>query len=74
MRLAPTLAISPGPPRGQVGADIGWLHEVKNQQAALDAVCDRGIRVDSADELPEVIADIFAGKVLNNGLLGLSPY
>jgi acetolactate synthase-1/2/3 large subunit len=57
----PTLAISPGPPRGQVGADIGWLHEVKNQQAALDSVCDRSIRVDSADEIPEVIADIFAG-------------
>jgi acetolactate synthase-1/2/3 large subunit len=57
----PTLAISPGAPRGQVGADIGWLHEVKNQQAALDAVCDRSIRVESADELPEVIADIFAG-------------
>jgi thiamine pyrophosphate-dependent acetolactate synthase large subunit-like protein len=57
----PTLAISPGPPRGTVGKDLGWLHELKNQQAALDAVCDRSIRVESADELPETIADIFAG-------------
>ena len=57
----PTLAISPGPPRGTVGADLGWLHEVKNQQAALEAVCDRSIRVDSADEIPETIAEIFAG-------------
>ncbi|MEV6414419.1 thiamine pyrophosphate-binding protein [Kribbella sp. NPDC051718] len=57
----PTLAISPGPPRGTVGKDVGWLHELKNQQGALDAVCDRSIRVESADELPETIADIFAG-------------
>jgi len=55
----PVLAISPGPPRGQVGADVGWLHEVKNQQAALDAVCARSIRVESADEIPEVLAGIF---------------
>ncbi len=59
----PTLAISPGPPRGTVGKDVGWLHELKNQQGALDAVCDRSIRVESADELPEVIADIFAGFI-----------
>ena len=55
----PILAISPGPPRGQVGADVGWLHEVKNQQAALDAVCGRSIRVESADEIPEVLATVF---------------
>jgi len=57
----PVLAISPGPPRGQVGADVGWLHEVKNQQAALDAVCARSIRVESADEIPEVLAAVFEG-------------
>lgn len=55
----PTLAVSPGPPRGRVGADVGWLHEVKNQQAALDAVCGRSIRVEHADEIPEVVATIF---------------
>ena len=57
----PTLAISPGAPRGRVGADVGWLHEVKNQQAALDAVCGRSLRVESADEIPEVVADVFEG-------------
>ncbi|TIC84899.1 acetolactate synthase [Nocardioides sp. GY 10113] len=57
----PVLAISPGPVRGTVGKDIGWLHEVKDQQAALDAVCGRSIRVESADEIPEVVAAIFEG-------------
>jgi thiamine pyrophosphate-dependent acetolactate synthase large subunit-like protein len=54
-----TLAVSPGPPRGRVGADVGWLHEVKNQQAALDAVCGRSIRVEHADDIPEVVATVF---------------
>ena len=57
----PTLAVSPGVPRGKVGADIGWLHEVKNQQAVLDAVCGRSIRVEDADEIPEVVATVFDG-------------
>jgi acetolactate synthase-1/2/3 large subunit len=35
----PTVAISPGVPRGKVGADFGWLHEVKNQQGALGGRC-----------------------------------
>src|SRR5919199_2873732 len=55
----PTLAVSPGPPRGKVGADVGWLHEVKNQQGALDAVCGRSIRVEHADDIPEAVATIF---------------
>jgi len=55
----PTLAVSPGMPRGKVGEDVGWLHEVKNQQAALDAVCGRSIRVEQADEIPEVVAAVF---------------
>ncbi|MET0952721.1 MAG: thiamine pyrophosphate-binding protein, partial [Aeromicrobium sp.] len=57
----PVLAISPGPVRGTVGKDIGWLHEVKNQQAALDAVCGRSVRVESAAEIPDVVASIFEG-------------
>ncbi len=56
----PVLAVSPGPPRGQERADVGWLHEVKDQQAALDAVTGRSIRVESADEIPEVLAAVFA--------------
>jgi len=57
----PVLAISPGPPRGQVGADVGWLHEAKNQQGALEAVCGRSIRVESAEEIPETLASVFEG-------------
>jgi acetolactate synthase-1/2/3 large subunit len=57
----PVLAISPGPVRGTVGKDIGWLHEVKDQQAALDAVCAQSIRVERAEEIPEVVASIFEG-------------
>ncbi len=55
-----TLAISPGPARGTVGADVGWLHEMKHQQAALDAVCGRSVRVEDADEVPELLAEVFA--------------
>lgn len=55
----PVLAISPGPPRGQVRADVGWLHEVKDQQALLDAATGRSVRVESADEIPEVLAAVF---------------
>ena len=57
----PLLAVSPGPPRGQERADVGWLHEVKDQQAALDAVTARSIRVESADEVPETVAEVFEG-------------
>jgi acetolactate synthase-1/2/3 large subunit len=55
----PTLAISPGVPRGKVGADIGWLHEVKSQQAALEAVCGASVRVERADDIPETVASLF---------------
>jgi thiamine pyrophosphate-dependent acetolactate synthase large subunit-like protein len=55
----PVLAISPGPPRGTVNADIGWLHEVKDQQGALGSVCGRSIRVESPDEIPAMIAETF---------------
>ena len=57
----PLLAVSPGPPRGQERADVGWLHEVKDQQAALDAVTARSIRVEAADEVPETVAEVFEG-------------
>ena len=57
----PLLAVSPGPPRGQERADVGWLHEVKDQQAALDAVTARSIRVESADDVPQALAEIFEG-------------
>lgn len=57
----PVIAISPGPVRGTVGKNVGWLHEVKDQQAALAAVCARSIRVESAEEIPDVVASICEG-------------
>jgi thiamine pyrophosphate-dependent acetolactate synthase large subunit-like protein len=57
----PTLAISPGPARGREGADVGWLHEAKDQQGALAAVCERSVRVEAAEDIPDAVADIFEG-------------
>jgi thiamine pyrophosphate-dependent acetolactate synthase large subunit-like protein len=46
----PVLLVSPGMPRGLERRDVGWLHEMKDQHAHLDAVVDRSIRVQSAAE------------------------
>lgn len=32
----PVLVVSPGPPTGLEGADVGWLHEMKDQQGTAD--------------------------------------
>lgn len=55
----PVLAIAPGPPRGFEGKDVGWLHEMKDQLGVLESVCGTAIRVQHADEIPEVVASIF---------------
>ncbi len=56
----PMLLVSPGVPRGMERADVGWLHEMKDQQAHLDAVVDRSIRVSTPDEAAAAIAETFA--------------
>lgn len=56
----PLLVVSPGVPRGLEGADVGWLHEVKDQSGALDAVCAWSRRVSTADEAAEAVAEAFA--------------
>jgi thiamine pyrophosphate-dependent acetolactate synthase large subunit-like protein len=56
----PLLLVSPGAPRGLERADVGRLHEVKDQSAALDAVCAWSRRVSSADEAAEAVAEAFA--------------
>lgn len=56
----PMLLVSPGVPRGMERADVGWLHEMKDQQAHLDAVVDRSIRVSSPEEVATAIAETFA--------------
>jgi acetolactate synthase-1/2/3 large subunit len=51
----PMLIVSPGVPRGLERADVGWLHEVKDQQGHLDCLVERSIRVESAAEAYEAI-------------------
>jgi thiamine pyrophosphate-dependent acetolactate synthase large subunit-like protein len=55
----PVLYVSPGMPRGMERKDIGWLHEMKDQRAHLDAAVDRSIRVDSAEQAYAAIHDTF---------------
>ena len=56
----PVLLVSPGVPRGTERLDRGWLHEMKDQQAHLDAVVDRSVRVDSAAEAYAAVHEAFA--------------
>ncbi|MEU4700959.1 5-guanidino-2-oxopentanoate decarboxylase [Nonomuraea dietziae] len=56
----PLLVISPGAPLGQERADVGWLHEVKDQRAAMDALYDRSVRVSSPAQAAAVIHETFA--------------
>lgn len=56
----PMLLVSPGMPRGKERQDIGWLHEMKDQHAHMDAVVERSIRVDSATEAYAAVHETFA--------------
>lgn len=56
----PTLLISPGLPCGMERQDVGWLHEMKDQHAHLEAVVDRSVRVGSAAEAYAAIHETFA--------------
>ncbi|MQA04225.1 MAG: 5-guanidino-2-oxopentanoate decarboxylase [Streptosporangiales bacterium] len=56
----PMLVISPGVPRGMEGADVGWLHEVKDQSGHMDRLLDRSVRVESPGEAYAAIDEAFA--------------
>ena len=56
----PMLLVSPGPPRGQERADIGWLHEMKDQHAHLDTLVERSVRVSDPNEAYQAIRSAFA--------------
>jgi acetolactate synthase-1/2/3 large subunit len=56
----PVLVISPGPAVGLERADSGWLHEVKDQRAAADAVLERSVRCHSAAQAVHEIHRLFA--------------
>lgn len=55
----PVLAISPGPPTGTENKRVGWLHEVKDQRAALDAIVERSVRAYTAADVVSVINEVF---------------
>ncbi|WP_432585217.1 5-guanidino-2-oxopentanoate decarboxylase [Streptomyces sp. HD1123-B1] len=56
----PVLLISPGLPLGHPGRGNGYLHEVKDQRAALDAIVAYSHRVTSVGEIPLAVAHAFA--------------
>lgn len=57
---SPVLAVSPGMPTGHRGRATGRLHEARDQHAALAAVVDRAVRVDSPAAAAEAVRDAFA--------------
>jgi len=56
----PLLLISPGLPVRHPGRGNGYLHEVKDQRAALDAVTGYSHRVTSVPEIPLAVTQAFA--------------
>ncbi len=56
---SPVLAISPGMPTGHPRRATGRLHEARDQHAALAAVVDRAVRVDTPAAAAEAVRDAF---------------
>lgn len=55
----PMILISPGPALGAEFADVGTLHETKDQLSAASAIVEWGRRVGSAEEAVAAIHDAF---------------
>ncbi|WP_255572773.1 thiamine pyrophosphate-binding protein [Leucobacter tenebrionis] len=55
----PMIIISPGPALGSEFADVGTLHETKDQLGAASAIVEWGRRVRSAEEAVAAIHDAF---------------
>ena len=55
----PMIIIAPGPSRGAEFADVGTLHETKDQLSAAAAIVEWGRRVQTAEEAVEAIHDAF---------------
>lgn len=56
----PMILLSPGPAIGAEFADVGTLHETKDQLSAASAIVEWGRRVTSAEEAVAAIHDAFA--------------
>lgn len=55
----PMILLAPGVARGAEFADVGTLHETKDQLAAAQAVVEWGRRVGSAEEAVQAVHDAF---------------
>jgi 5-guanidino-2-oxopentanoate decarboxylase len=55
----PMIVLSPGPARGQEFADVGTLHETKDQLTAAAAIVEWGRRVSSAEEAVQAVHDAY---------------
>lgn len=56
----PMIILSPGPARGREFADVGTLHETKDQLGAASAIVEWGRRAASAEEAVQAVHDAFA--------------
>ncbi|MCK2238806.1 MULTISPECIES: 5-guanidino-2-oxopentanoate decarboxylase [unclassified Crossiella] len=56
----PVLLISPGLPLRHPGRGNGYLHEMKDQSAAMHAIAGYSLRVTSVAEIPGAVAEAFA--------------
>ncbi|GIT80400.1 putative 2-ketoarginine decarboxylase AruI [Leifsonia sp. LS1] len=56
----PMILLSPGPARGREFADVGTLHETKDQLGAASAIVEWGRRVQSVEEAVAAVHDAFA--------------
>ncbi|WP_214106254.1 thiamine pyrophosphate-binding protein [Acrocarpospora catenulata] len=56
----PVLVLCPSIAVGHEQEDLGWIHEVKNQLQALDAVAERAVRCSNAERVSTEIHDAFA--------------
>ena len=56
---SPVLLITSGPVESRVDADLGTLHEMRDQFSTLHSVCGQGCRVSSVEEIPAAIAAAF---------------
>lgn len=55
----PMILLAPGPARGAEFADVGTLHETKDQLGAAVAIVEWGRRVQSAEEAVQAVHDAF---------------
>jgi acetolactate synthase-1/2/3 large subunit len=56
----PLLVVAPGPARGLEGADVGELHEMRDQRGHMAGVAESAVRVGSPGEAAAVVHETFA--------------